>query len=40
MGGIIEAVVGSLVVVDIMVTIDRYWVMLDPVYRLVLETFV
>jgi hypothetical protein len=39
-GGTFEAAVGSLVLVDIMVTIDWYWVMMDPVYRLVLETFV
>jgi hypothetical protein len=38
--GTFEAVVGSLVVVDIMVSIGWYWVTLDPVYRLVLETFV
>jgi hypothetical protein len=38
--GMFEAVVGSLVVVDIMVSIGWYWVTLDPVYRLVVETFV
>jgi hypothetical protein len=38
--GTFEAVVGSLVVVDIMVSIGWYWVTLDPVYWLVLETFV
>jgi hypothetical protein len=38
--GTFEAVVGSLLVVDIMVSIGWYWVTLDSVYRLVLETFV
>jgi hypothetical protein len=38
--GTFEAVVGSLVVMDIMVSIGWYWVTLDPVCRLVLETFV
>ena len=38
-GGTFEALLSSLVVVDIMVTKDWYWVLLDPAYRLVLETF-
>jgi Co/Zn/Cd efflux system component len=38
--GTFEALVGSLVVMNTLVATDWHWVVFDPVYQLVLETFV